>query len=68
MTDDGLKQLQGLDNLERLWLNDTLVTDDGLANLNHCKSLRLLGIGGGTRVTKDGLAQIREALPNCELH
>ena len=35
ITNAGLEHLKGLTNLEGLWLNDTQVTDDGVAELQQ---------------------------------
>jgi hypothetical protein len=43
VTDSTLVHLQGLPNLERLWLNRSAVTDAGLINLAGMTGLRELG-------------------------
>ena len=42
VTDDSLKDIQGLSNLKRLTLKGTEVTENGLANLENLKSLKKL--------------------------
>jgi hypothetical protein len=56
VTDETLQYLQPLDLLQELDLNDTLVTDGGLARLAQLTRLRVLRIRG-TRVTDEGFRQ-----------
>ena len=57
-TDDILYQLQSLSSLERLWLDDTLVSDRGLSHLRSLTALQGLSLSG-TRVTDAGLAHLK---------
>jgi len=59
-----LARLESLDNLEYLYLRNTAVTDAGLSHLMNLRSLRRLDVAG-TRVSSEGIASIRQALPNC---
>ena len=58
ITDNDLKLLKGLTNLEGLALMDTRVTDAGLEHIRHLTNLQWLNIGG-TRVTDAGLVHLK---------
>ncbi len=56
--------------LKEFWIQHSIVTNEGLANLKNLKSLTKLLIGNGNIITGEGLAFIHE-LPNLvelELH
>lgn len=63
VTDAGLKHLSRLDRLRSLELSETRVTDEGLKHLADLNELRLLFIGRSARVTAEGVARLRKALP-----
>jgi hypothetical protein len=67
VTDARLADLQGLPRLESLSLMGTPVTDDGLAQLHRPTRLRNLNLLYTHQVTDAGLAQLRQAMPNCEI-
>jgi hypothetical protein len=52
--------------LEGLFLSYTLVTDEGLKELRGLRSLKYLTLHG-TRVTDDGVAALRKALPRLTI-
>ena len=54
ITNAGLEHLQGLDQLEVLWLDGTKITDAGLEHLQGLDQLESLHLGG-TKVTDAGL-------------
>ena len=58
--------LEGLTNLKKLYLWDTQVTDAGLVHLVGLTNLKWLYLYG-TQVTDAGLAELRKALPNCDI-
>jgi hypothetical protein len=63
VTDAGLEELTGLNNLKELWLDGCGgVTDAGLKNVSKMRNLKVLGISG-TRVTPDAIAQLKKDLP-----
>lgn len=67
--DDHLAELAELPAMKRvktLMLNETSVTDAGLAHLSGLTNLRGLDLRG-TRVTEEGVAQLQRALPNCKI-
>lgn len=65
VTDRGLAQLSALTGLELLNLQGTAITDAGLVHLRELASLRWLLLG--SRVTAAGVAELRRALPKCEI-
>jgi len=65
-TDEGLKELKELTNLQTLSLADTKVTDKGLKELKELKNLTELNLSL-TPVTDAGLKELKEALPKCSI-
>ena len=66
ITDAGLKDIAKLKQLSSLSLFATQITDEGLkdvAKLQQLKSIDLFG----NKVTKAGMAQLKKALPKCEI-
>ena len=55
-----------LTGLEVLHLDGTRVTDEGIDDLAKITSLRLLSLQR-TATSDAGVAQLRRALPNCEI-
>ena len=66
VTDAALAHLSDCKNLERLDLPDTIVSDAGLADLERLPSLRLLHLTN-TRISLRGHAQLKVALPKCQI-
>lgn len=66
VTDVGLKELRGLNNLTRLDLRFTRVTDTGLNHLQEFKKLAQLNLTD-TGVTDAGVEQFRKAHPDCSI-
>ena len=56
--DAGLEHLEGLTQLQHLGLYRTKVSDAGLKHLQGLRQLRYLDLGGLTKVTDAGLAQL----------
>lgn len=46
VTDAGIKHLQSVANLEKLWISQTGVTEAGISLLASLKNLSLLDLGG----------------------
>ena len=67
LTDEGLVHLKGLLGLRKLHLHQTRVTDVGLEHLAGLKVLAELTLNG-TAVTAKGVAKLKAALPNCNIH
>lgn len=59
---------QTLDNLFRLDLDNTGVTDDGLMHLESLANLGWLGLTGSTRITDAGVSRLQESLPRTHVH
>ncbi len=57
-TDEGMKSLEGLKELRRLYLRNTPVTDEGLKHLSGLTGLEELDLYG-VKVTDSGLASLR---------
>jgi len=67
VSDAGLVHLKKLKNLQSLLLDaGTPVTDAGLVQLKSLKGLRYLGLWG-TRVTAEGVADLKAAIPNVKV-
>lgn len=58
LKDDDLKALQAFPQLEWLSLNDTPITDAGLAHVRGLNKLKTLGLAG-TRITDKGLGCLK---------
>lgn len=66
VTDAGLKELAAFDNLVALDLGRTAITDAGLKELAQLKRLTALHLLGA-KVSKDAVAELRKALPKCQI-
>ncbi len=66
ITDDGLRHLSGLRNIEGLWLKRAKITDDAIEHLVQLTTLKELHFWG-TEITEEGIARLQEALPNCTI-
>ena len=64
ITDTGLKHLKELTGLQQLHLTGTQITDAGLVHLKDLADLQKLHLKG-TNITE--VAQLQQALPNCEI-
>jgi hypothetical protein len=58
--------LAGLKGLKRLSLANTGLSDAGLKHLEGLAALEHLDLSG-TKVTADGVAALKQALPKCEV-
>jgi hypothetical protein len=70
VTDEGMATLACLNRLEVLRLDGTDVSDTGLAVLQNIKNLKCLSLQdmpSSSRVSGEGIARFKEALPNCKL-
>ena len=66
ITDDILKDLEGLVHLRFLELNQTGITDAGLIHLKGLSALETLLLFN-TNVTDAGVAELEMSLPNCTI-
>jgi hypothetical protein len=63
--DAGMKYLSTLNtNLDTLWLSNTKVTDESLEHFKKLTTVRRIVLRG-TKVSKEGVEQLRKALPKC---
>lgn len=67
ITDAGLAELKALPKLKELLVNGTAITDQGLAHLQAIKSLRTVNVFNCKAVTAKGIADLKKALPECEV-
>ncbi len=66
MTDASLVHLDGMQDIENLSLTFCGITDAGVERFKSRKSLRVLWLWS-TRVSRDGVSRLREALPDCHI-
>jgi len=66
VTDTGLEHLGRLPRLDLLDLSKTPVTDAGLMHFRGLTGLRMLFLDN-TQVTDEGVAELKKALPNCQI-
>jgi len=65
--DESLLVIAGFAKLQRLNLNDTLITDLGLESLAGMQALIDLNIGSCPGVTEAGVRKLEAALPRCQI-
>jgi len=65
--DASLEHLVGPPDLDSLGIFDTPVADDRMRRLKKMTKLRHLYLVH-TQVTKEGIEELRQSLPNCEIH
>jgi hypothetical protein len=61
-----MESIAGLMGLQSLKLNETAVTDAGLLRLKGSRNLKYVEVHQ-TRVSEEGIAKLREALPKVEV-
>ena len=66
ITDNGLKCISGLENMEFLDLSETQVTDAGLRHLSKLTKLSELHLWN-TRVTEQEAGEFEERMPECSV-
>ena len=67
VSDFGLERIEGLTELRTLSLVDTSVTDAGLEHLKALTELRELSLYRNSKITDEGVGELRQALPNCKI-
>jgi Leucine-rich repeat (LRR) protein len=67
ITDEGLKHLAGMTQLEELNLSNTQVTDAGVASLAKFRALKTLKLNQCLSVSSEAIEQLRQALPQLEV-
>ncbi|MBM84057.1 MAG: hypothetical protein CMJ78_26185 [Planctomycetaceae bacterium] len=66
VNEDSLVELKAIDQLKRLYLGVTEIDDSCVSLLSSMKSLEYLSVHG-TQMTPEGIGQLRNALPNCQI-
>jgi hypothetical protein len=66
LTDDGMKHIGRLTDIEFLSLNGVPITDAGLRRIHQLKHLQKIHIVG-TAITDAGIAELKKALPACDI-
>lgn len=66
MTDEGLKHLRHLQKLDRLWLNETKVSDAGLEIIAGLQRLWYVDLSD-TLVTAEGRRHLRGILTSAQI-
>ena len=66
ITDAGLKDIAKMQQLISLGLEDTKITDAGLKDIAKLQNLTVLSLGN-TKITDDDVAELRKAMPNCDI-
>ena len=66
ITDEGLKEVAKLQQLEELYLTDTKVTDEGLKEVAKLQKLTSLFLTA-TQITDARAAELQKALPKCKI-
>ncbi|QDU78484.1 Leucine Rich repeats (2 copies) [Polystyrenella longa] len=64
-TNQGLKVVRTMPNLERVFAGGTAITDSGLADLTRCPKLRILNLDRCTEISKEGWTQLKH-FPNLQ--
>jgi len=62
----GLEAIEGLTQLQRLWLNETRISDVGVERIKTLPQLQELFLGN-SQISDDGLKKLQQALPNCKI-
>jgi hypothetical protein len=65
-TDAAMKDIAGHPELETLFLGGSKITDAGLKDLATLKKLKLLNVAN-TQVSDKGVAELKKALPDCNI-
>lgn len=66
VTDDGLRLLSRIRNVESVYLHSVPITDAGLQNLESLRSLKRLDLFY-TNVTEEGVARFKQSVPGCKV-
>jgi formylglycine-generating enzyme required for sulfatase activity/serine/threonine protein kinase len=67
ITDAGLAHLKTLPSLQTLYCDQLKLTDDGARQLARFTTLQTLSLGKTRFITAAAIADLRKALPNCEV-
>ena len=61
------ESLQGLRNLQYLWLRDCPITDSDIVHLRQLTGLAVINLTN-TKVTEAGVAELRDGMPNTVIY
>ena len=61
-----VSHIKGLPWLQQLWVSDTELTDQCIAELCEMDSLTVLDIRG-TQISSEGVAKLKKHLPGCTI-
>jgi hypothetical protein len=67
LRDRDLATFSGLSTIKHLDASNTPLTDQCLTDLQRLRSLKSINIRG-TRISPQGVHELRQALPNCTIH
>ena len=67
VTDAGMVHLEGMTNLQTLSLTYTDIDDLGLTHIKELKNLKTLRLDKWTLFSETSIADLKKALPNCEI-
>lgn len=62
-----LKSIGKMTNLRELDLYGTRISESGLKYLEKLKGLKILYLGGGGEITREGVDRLQQKLPGCEI-
>ncbi len=66
VTNDGLRELTGLQRLKRLKISSPNITDEGIPHFLRLRNLEALCVSG-TSISEAGVSELRRGLPNCQI-
>lgn len=66
LTDDGLRHVSSLSDVELVWISGVPITDAGLRRLQGLKKLLRVMLNN-TPVTQAGVAELQKAFPACKI-
>ena len=66
ITDENLRDVWSINRCVRVDLDNTEISDDSIPFLSTLHQLNLIGLEG-TKITEVGVAQLQQALPECEV-
>jgi hypothetical protein len=68
LTDVGAAEISRLTQLEELLIGDNAMSDASLTQFANLSKLRSLWLGGNSRITHQGVAELKVALPECNVY
>ena len=68
VSDAGLVHVKKLTKLKSLYFSGTNITDAGLEHLQEMGNLEMLVLLDTKRITGEGIADLKKALPKCKIN